>query len=58
VYCISKGKDHKKYEFGSKASIAVRKNSGIVVGAIHFSKNTYDGHTSYETLKQTTKLVT
>jgi len=57
VYCISKGKDHKKYEYGSKASIAVTKNSGIIVGAVHFSKNIYDGHTLPETLKQSTELV-
>ena len=57
VYCISKGKDHKKYEFGSKASIAVTKNSGIIVGAVHFSTNIYDGHTLPETLTQTTELV-
>jgi IS5 family transposase len=57
VYCISKGKDHKKYEYGSKASIVVTKNSGIVVGAVHFSKNKYDGHTLPDTLKQTTELV-
>jgi IS5 family transposase len=57
VYCISKGKDHRKYEFGSKASIVVTKNSGIIVGAVHFSKNIYDGHTLPDTLTQTTKLV-
>ena len=57
VYCIRRGKDHKKYEFGSKASIAVTKTSGIIVGAVHFSKNKYDGHTLPETLTQTTELV-
>ena len=57
VYCISKGKDHKKYEFGSKASIAVTKNNGIIVGAVHFSTNIYDGHTLPATLTQTTELV-
>ena len=57
VYCISKGKDHKKYEFGSKASIVVTKNSGIIVGAAHFSKNKYDGHTLPESLTQTAELV-
>lgn len=57
VYCISKGKEHKKYEFGSKASIAVTKNSGIIVGAVHFSTNIYDGHTLPETLRHTTELV-
>jgi len=57
VYCISKGKDHIKYEFGSKASIAVTTNSGIIVGAVHFSTNIYDGHTLPDTLTQTTELV-
>jgi IS5 family transposase len=57
VYCISKGKEHKKYEFGSKASIAVTKNSGIIVGARSFEVNTYDGHTLPETLRHTTELV-
>lgn len=57
VYCISKGKEHKKYEYGSKASIVVTKNSGIIVGAVNFSKNHYDGHTLPEALKQTKELV-
>jgi transposase, IS5 family len=57
VYCISKGKDHRKYEFGSKASIVVTKNNGIIVRAVHFSRNIYDGHTLPEKLKQTTELV-
>ena len=57
VYCISKGKDHKKYEFGSKASIVMTKNSGIVVGAVSFPNNIYDGHTLPEALKQSEALV-
>ncbi|MBW2001955.1 MAG: transposase [Deltaproteobacteria bacterium] len=57
MYCISKGKDHTKYEFGFKASIAVTTNSGIIVGAVHFSTNIYDGHTLPATLTQTTELV-
>lgn len=57
VYCISKGKDHKKYEFGSKASIVMTKNSGIIVGAVSFSQNTYDGHTLPEALMQSADLV-
>jgi len=31
VYCISKGKDHKKYEFGTKVSIAMTKESCVIV---------------------------
>ena len=52
VYCIAKGKDHKKYEFGSKASVVMTKTSGIIVGAIAHPKNVYDGHTLPEVLDQ------
>jgi IS5 family transposase len=44
VKCISKGKEHKKYEFGNKSSFAITKKSGIVVGAMAFEENIYDGH--------------
>ena len=43
VLCISKGKEHKKYEFGNKVSI-VRLWNGIIIGALSF-RNEYDGHT-------------
>ncbi len=56
VYCISKGKEHKKYEFGSKVSITTTKNSGIIVGALNFSKNIYDGHTLDKVLDQVESL--
>lgn len=56
VYCISKGKERKKYEYGSKASIVMTKNSGIIVGAVNFSKNHYDGYTLPEALKQAEEL--
>lgn len=57
VYCMSKGKEHKKFEFGSKASIVVTKDSGIIVGAVHIPENRYDAHTLPETLAQTYELV-
>ena len=41
--CISKGKEHKKYEFGNKVSI-IRTASGLIIGAKSFRKE-YDGHT-------------
>jgi len=56
VYCIAKGKEHKKYEFGSKASIAVTKNSGIIIGALNIRENTYDGNTLSATLSQVESL--
>jgi len=45
VLCIAKGKEHKPYEFGNKSSFAYTRKSGIIVGAMAFEENTYDGHT-------------
>ena len=56
VSCIAKGKEHKKYEFGSKVSILLTKNSGIIVGAKSFQGNPYDGNTLEEALSQYKKL--
>jgi IS5 family transposase len=52
VLCIAKGKEHKKYEFGSKAAIAMTKASCVIVGAKSFSDNVYDGDTLPEILAQ------
>jgi len=56
VQCISKGKEHKKYEFGSKVSIIKTKNSGVIIGAINIEKNDYDGHTLAPALEQQQRL--
>jgi len=56
VYCMSKGKAHKRYEFGSKVSITLTKNSGVAVGAYNFEENIYDGHTLPEALEQIKRL--
>ena len=53
VYCMAKGKEHKKYEFGSKASVAMTKKSGVIVAAMAHEKNLYDGDTLPEVLEQT-----
>ena len=50
--CISKGKEHKKYEFGNKVSIVIGKSTGIVFGALSLEKNEYDGHTLPKALQQ------
>jgi IS5 family transposase len=52
VYCMAKGKEHKTYEFGCKASIALTKDTGIIVGATTFEKNEADVNTLEQTLKQ------
>ena len=55
VCCISKGKEHKKYEFGNKASF-VRTDTGVIVGAKGF-RGEYDGHTMEPALEQVKELV-
>lgn len=45
VYAITKGKDHKKYEYGTKASIVTTKQSGIIVGVVAHDKNEHDSKT-------------
>jgi len=37
VKCFSKGKEHKKYEFGSKVSLLVTQQTGVIVGAMNFT---------------------
>jgi IS5 family transposase len=56
VYCVGKGKEHKKYEFGAKASIAVCKGSGIIVGAISHAKNVHDSKTLVDVISQSSEL--
>ena len=45
VRCITKGKVGVDHEYGSKASIAITKQSAIIVGACNFSGNTHDSNT-------------
>jgi IS5 family transposase len=52
VDCISKGKAHKRYEFGTKVSIATTNRGGFVVGMRALPGNPYDGHTLGEALEQ------
>ncbi len=54
VQCISKGKEHKKYEFDNKVSI-IRSATGIILGAKSF-RNEYDGHTIEASLEQVERL--
>ena len=56
VYCVGKGKEHKKYEFGAKASIAVTKNSGIIVGAVSHPHNLHDSKTLIGIISQSSEL--
>jgi len=50
---MSKGKEHKKYEFGSKASVVMTKTHGVIVGAVAHQQNLYDGDALRPALEQT-----
>ena len=52
VVCISKGKAHKRYEFGCKVGLAATNREGLFVAANAFEGNPYDGHTLQATLDQ------
>ena len=52
VVCIAKGKVAKRFEFGSKVSVATSKNGNIVLGVVNFTGNPHDSRTIEETLKK------
>jgi len=52
VECISKGKAHKRYEFGCKVSVAATSKGGWLVGAMAIHGSPYDGHTLADALEQ------
>jgi len=56
VECISKGKAHKKYEFGCKVSVATTSKDNFIVGMAALHGNPYDGHTLKKTVEQVEKL--
>jgi len=45
VMCISKGKAHKRYEFGQKVTVATTNRGNWIVAAELCGGNPYDGHT-------------
>jgi IS5 family transposase len=56
VECISKGKAHKRYEFGCKVSVAATSKGGWLVGAKALHGNPYDGHTLKDAIKQVERI--
>lgn len=52
VECISKGKAHKRYEFGCKVALAVTSKGGWIVAAKAHEGNPYDGHILASTIDQ------
>jgi transposase, IS5 family len=56
VECLAKGKAHKRYEFGCKASVATTSKSNWVVGTHALHGNPYDGHTLRGAIAQVERL--
>jgi transposase, IS5 family len=56
VECLSKGKAHKRYEFGVKVSVAVTNRDGLVLGMLALPGNPYDGHTLAPALAQAERI--
>ena len=54
--CISKGKVHKKYEFGCKASLVLTHKEGIALCVNAHHGKPYDGHTLKSCLEQAEKM--
>lgn len=54
--CMSKGKEHKKYEFGSKVSITTTKTTGVIIGALNIEKNVHDSKTLKPAIEQQQRL--
>lgn len=56
VSCIAKGKKHKKYEFGSKVSLASLPSSQVIVGIQSHQGNPHDSKTLLGTLDEVAKI--
>jgi IS5 family transposase len=53
VVCISKGKVHKRYEFGNKSSFITTSKECFILHADAHQGNPYDGHTLKDMLQNT-----
>jgi transposase, IS5 family len=56
VECIAKGKAHKRYEFGCKASVVTTSKGNWIVGTQALHGNPYDGHTLSGAIGQVERL--
>lgn len=57
VKCFTKGKEHKKFEFGSKASFLITQRTNVIVGALNFSDNVHDSKTLSKAIEQYERLM-
>lgn len=52
VECISKGKAHKRYEFGCKVSLSITHKNNWITSSSALHGNPYDGHTLSATIER------
>ena len=45
MYCVGKGKDHKPYEYGRKASVVSTLEHNIIVGVVSHDEHVHDSKT-------------
>lgn len=45
IYCVGKGKEHKPYEYGRKASVVVTLDSQVIVGVASHDTHSHDSKT-------------
>lgn len=57
VKCYTKGKAHKRFEFGSKVSILVTQSTSVIVGALNFTETLHDSKTLPAALEQYERLL-
>lgn len=57
VACLSKGKPHKRYEFGSKAGYVTSARTNWIVGALGFAGSPHDSKTLQANLEQADRVV-
>ncbi|HID27237.1 MAG TPA: IS5 family transposase [Methanosarcinales archaeon] len=55
IYVIAKGKDHKKYEYGTKASLVTTMKSNVIIGVVAHDKNEHDSKTLEAALASASK---
>lgn len=56
VKCYTKGKQHKRFEFGSKVSVLLTQKTGVIVGALNFNSTEHDSKTLPSALEQYCRL--
>lgn len=56
VKCYTKGKEHKRFEFGSKVSILLTQKTGVIVGALNFNSTEHDSKTLSLAMEQHKRL--